>query len=69
MNLANLELYLGRLARARVSIDQLALQRSELGPSQRAQLLSLEAEHAARSGDPAAAERLCGACAESWESL
>ncbi|MDI1429375.1 sigma 54-interacting transcriptional regulator [Polyangium sorediatum] len=69
LNLANLELYLGRLARARVSIDQLALQRSELGPSQRAQLLSLEAEHAARSGDPAAAERLCGACAESWESL
>ncbi|MDI1446569.1 sigma 54-interacting transcriptional regulator [Polyangium sp. 6x1] len=69
LNLANLELYLGRLARARVSIDQLALQRSELGPSQRAQLLSLEAEHAARSGDPAAAERLCRACAESWESL
>ncbi|MDI1477537.1 sigma 54-interacting transcriptional regulator [Polyangium sp. y55x31] len=69
LNLANLELYLGRLARARVSIDQLALQRTELGPSQRAQLLSLEAEHAARSGDPAAAERLCLACAESWESL
>ncbi|MDC3955068.1 sigma 54-interacting transcriptional regulator [Polyangium jinanense] len=69
LNLANLELYLGRLARARVSIDQLALQRSELGLSQRAQLLSLEAEHAARSGDPAAAERLCRACAESWESL
>ncbi|HRI63359.1 MAG TPA: protein kinase, partial [Polyangium sp.] len=69
LNLANLDLYLGRLAHARVSIDELGRQREELGPHLRAQLLSLEAEHASLSGKVTAAERLCAACADAWEAL
>ncbi|MCC6555004.1 MAG: sigma 54-interacting transcriptional regulator, partial [Polyangiaceae bacterium] len=69
LNLANLDLYLGRLARARVSIDALADHRSDLAPQQHAQLLALEAEHAARSGDLAQAEALCVQCAEAYEAI
>jgi serine/threonine-protein kinase PknK len=69
LNLANLELYLGRLVHARASIDELVRQREELGPHLRAQLLSLEAEHASLSGNAVVAERLCGACADAWEAL
>jgi serine/threonine-protein kinase PknK len=69
LNLANLDLYLGRLVHARASIDELVRQRDELGPHLRAQLLSLEAEHASLSGNVIAAERLCGACADAWEAL
>jgi DNA-binding NtrC family response regulator len=69
LNLANLDLYLGRLARARVSIDSLAAERHDLLPFQRAQLLGLEAEHAARSGDLPAADRLCLAAAEAYAAM
>jgi len=69
LNLANLDLYLGRLVHARASIDELGRQREDLGPHLRAQLLSLEAEHASLSGNHAAAERLCAACADAWEEL
>ncbi|WP_437734639.1 sigma 54-interacting transcriptional regulator [Sorangium sp. So ce1335] len=69
LNLANLDLYLGRLARARVSIDALAAHRADLAPQQHAQLLALEAEHAARSGDLEQAERLCLQCAEAYEAM
>ncbi|WP_437968254.1 sigma 54-interacting transcriptional regulator [Sorangium sp. So ce260] len=69
LNLANLDLYLGRLARARVSLDALAAQRADLAPQQHAQLLALEAEHAARSGDLEQAERLCLECAEAYEAV
>lgn len=69
LNLANLDLYLGRLVHARVSIDELVRQREDLGPHLRAQLLSLEAEHASLSGNHAMAERLCAACADAWEAL
>ncbi|WP_437317713.1 sigma 54-interacting transcriptional regulator [Sorangium sp. So ce385] len=69
LNLANLDLYLGRLARARVSLDALAAQRADLAPQQHAQLLALEAEHAARSGDLEQAERLCLECAEAYEAM
>ncbi|WP_437798438.1 sigma 54-interacting transcriptional regulator [Sorangium sp. So ce693] len=69
LNLANLDLYLGRLARARVSLDALAAQRADLAPQQQAQLLALEAEHAARSGDLEQAERLCLECAEAYEAM
>ncbi|WP_437610340.1 sigma 54-interacting transcriptional regulator [Sorangium sp. So ce834] len=69
LNLANLDLYLGRLARARVSLDALAAQRADLAPQQHAQLLALEAEHAARSGDLELAERLCLECAEAYEAM
>ncbi|WP_438007727.1 sigma 54-interacting transcriptional regulator [Sorangium sp. So ce321] len=69
LNLANLDLYLGRLARARVSLDALAAHRADLAPQQHAQLLALEAEHAARSGDLEQAERLCLECAEAYEAM
>ncbi len=51
-NLANLDLYLGRYARAAASIASLAEQRQGLAPPARAQLLGLEAELATRMGDP-----------------
>jgi transcriptional regulator with GAF, ATPase, and Fis domain len=66
LNLANLDLYLGRWARARASIDRLASQRDQLGPAARAQLLGLEAEHAARTGDVARGARLYEEAAEAW---
>jgi transcriptional regulator with GAF, ATPase, and Fis domain len=69
LNLANLDHYLGRLARARVSIDDLAAQRGDLPPQMQAQLLALEAEHAARSGNHSEAERLCTECAEAYDAM
>jgi transcriptional regulator with GAF, ATPase, and Fis domain/tetratricopeptide (TPR) repeat protein len=69
LNLANLDLYLGRLARARVSIDALAAERADLFAYQKAQLLALEADYAERSGDRAAADRLCLAAADAYNAL
>src|SRR6185437_14406526 len=69
LNLANLDLYLGRLARARVSIDALAAERAELPPHQGAQLLALEAEHAQRSGAFDDADRLCLAAATAYQAM
>jgi transcriptional regulator with GAF, ATPase, and Fis domain len=68
LNLANLDLYLGRWARARASIEQLAAGRDTLAPAARAQLLGLEAEHAARTGDVARGARLYQAAAEAWNA-
>jgi serine/threonine-protein kinase PknK len=69
LNLANLDLFLARLSRARVSLDVLAKERADLPPQQHAQLLALEAEHAARTGDLLLADRLCGECAEAYEAM
>ncbi|MGH7271476.1 MAG: sigma-54-dependent Fis family transcriptional regulator, partial [Polyangiaceae bacterium] len=49
LNLANLDIYLGRWARARSSIDLLTAQKGDLSAAACAQLLGLEAEHAART--------------------
>jgi transcriptional regulator with GAF, ATPase, and Fis domain len=68
LNLANLDLYLGRWARARGSIDQLVGKRDELSPAARAQLLGLEAEHAARTGDLARGAQLYEETAQAWEA-
>jgi serine/threonine-protein kinase PknK len=68
LNLANLDLYLGRWARARASIDLLAARRSELSAAACAQLLGLEAEHAARTGDAEAAVRLYEETARAWQT-
>jgi serine/threonine-protein kinase PknK len=68
LNLANLDLYLGRWARARGSIDGLAAKRDELSPAARAQLLGLEAEHAARTGDAIRGARLYEEAAHAWET-
>ena len=57
LNLANLELYLGRLARARVSLDALAAERADLPPQLEAQLLGARGRvRPAHLGDFAAAE-------------
>jgi transcriptional regulator with GAF, ATPase, and Fis domain len=68
LNLANLDLYLGRWARARASIAQLVARRDELSAAARAQLLGLEAEHAARVGDAAKAAELYEETARAWEA-
>jgi serine/threonine-protein kinase PknK len=68
-NLANLDLYLGRLARARASIEALEEQRSQLLPVDRGRLLGLQAELAAHSGQSEQAVRLYQASAAAWEAL
>ncbi len=68
LNLANLDLYLGRWARARAAIDQLAAGQSDLSPSANAQLLGLQAEHAARTGELERAARLYEGTARAWEA-
>ncbi|HEX3772435.1 MAG TPA: sigma 54-interacting transcriptional regulator [Polyangiaceae bacterium] len=75
LNLANLDLYLGRWARARGSIDPLVERRADLSPAARAQLLGLEAEHAARTTrDPSGGQpepdvaHLYEEAARAWES-
>ncbi len=67
LNLANLDLYLGRWAHARTSIDALAAQRKTLPPASVAQLLGLEAEHAARTGDAARGAKLYEQTASAWD--
>ena len=68
LNLANLELYLGRWARSRASIDLLLARREELSPAAQAQLLGLEAEHAARTGDLVRGGRLYEETAKAWDA-
>jgi transcriptional regulator with GAF, ATPase, and Fis domain len=51
LNLANLELYVGRYERASRSIELLRGRVATMGPGERAQLLGLEAELSARNGD------------------
>jgi serine/threonine-protein kinase PknK len=69
LNLANLDLYLGRWARGRESIDLLARSRSALSAGARAQLLGLEAEYAARTGEGARRPReLYEEAARAWEA-
>jgi transcriptional regulator with GAF, ATPase, and Fis domain/predicted Ser/Thr protein kinase len=69
LNLANLDLYLGRVARARSNIEALSSQRTELPRVAQAQLLGLEAELAARTGDAVAATRLYASCADAYGEL
>ncbi len=64
LSLANLDLYLGRYARARASIEALAKSEDELGSVARADLKGLRADLVARTGDPAEAAALYSACAE-----
>jgi serine/threonine-protein kinase PknK len=69
LNLANTDLYLGRLARARASIDALQAQRVQLPEVMRPQLLGLEAELHARQGQLDRAVELLDQCAEAHEAL
>ncbi|MBK6692074.1 MAG: sigma 54-interacting transcriptional regulator [Myxococcales bacterium] len=66
LSLANLDLYLGRYARARGSIASLASERASLPPVSQATLLGLEAELAARSGDADGAAALYDRSAKAW---
>ncbi len=67
LNLANLDLYLGRYARAEASIATLR-GRSHLAADAKAQLLGLEAELAARTGDPERGARLYDLSADAWDA-
>ncbi len=68
-NLANLDLYLGRYARAGASIEHLAEQRTALSPNARAQLLGLQGELATRMGDIERGARLYELCAEAYDAV
>jgi transcriptional regulator with GAF, ATPase, and Fis domain/predicted Ser/Thr protein kinase len=69
LNLSNLDLYLGRLARARARIDELSRERRSLPAIIEAQLCGREAEYFAHSGQaPLAVERY-EACAKAYEQL
>ncbi len=69
LNLANTDLFLGRLARARGSIETLSEQRAELSVVMRAQLLGLEAELELREGNLESAVHKYEACVVAFESL
>jgi transcriptional regulator with GAF, ATPase, and Fis domain/serine/threonine protein kinase len=69
LNLANLDLYLGRYERADASLRALSQERGRLSGSVRAQLLGLEAEHALRTGDNARAAALYEECAEGYRTV
>jgi serine/threonine-protein kinase PknK len=69
LNLANADLYLGRLSRARASIETLGAQRDQLPRVGQAQLLGLEAELADRAGQTEAAVRAYAACAAAFHEL
>ncbi|HET9956432.1 MAG TPA: sigma 54-interacting transcriptional regulator [Polyangiaceae bacterium] len=69
LNLANLDLYLGRLARARERIEALELQRAQLPPVTRAQLLGLWAEFRAKQGELEPAVEKYEECALAYEAL
>jgi transcriptional regulator with GAF, ATPase, and Fis domain len=69
LNLANTDLYLGRLSRAQSSIAALREQVSQLPKVMQAQLLGLEAELLARQAQNAEASARFIACAEAYAEL
>ena len=69
LNLANTDLYLGRLSHARQSIDALEAQRSQLPPVTCAQLAGLQAELSGRLGHTEQAARDYEACAAAYDAL
>ena len=69
LNLANADLFLGRLARARTAIETLEEQRSELSTVMCAQLLGLSAELQLREGNVEAAVEKFEACARAFEEM
>jgi len=69
LNLANTDLYLGRLGRARASIEALDEQRDELAPFVQAQIVGQKAELCARNGELERALQLYQDCAERYAAL
>jgi transcriptional regulator with GAF, ATPase, and Fis domain/predicted Ser/Thr protein kinase len=68
-NLANTDLYLGRLERAQTSIDELDRQHAQLGGSGRAQLAGLKADLLAGSGDVLGAMAQYRECAKLFDQI
>jgi len=68
-NLANTDLYLGRLERAQTSIDELDRQQAQLGAFGRAQLLGLKADLLAFSGDTLSAMAQYRECAQAFDQI
>ena len=68
-NLANVDLYVGRFARAGASIEKLTEQRDKLSPGSRAQLLGLQAELATRMGEVERGARLYDLCADAYDAV
>ncbi len=69
LNLTSLDLYLGRYARAGASIEALDLQKEQLSAVTRAEILGLQADLAARTGDVSRAARLYEECAAARAAL
>jgi transcriptional regulator with GAF, ATPase, and Fis domain len=69
LNLANTDLYLGRLGRARASVDTLNQQRSKVPPMMVPHLLGANAEIEARLGHLELAVKTFDECAQAHESL
>ena len=69
LNLANMDLYLGRLSRARAAIDALEGQLGAEGTAQDAMLFGLRAELAALSGEGESARYYYGLCAKTYRDL
>jgi serine/threonine-protein kinase PknK len=69
IQLANADIYLGRLGRARASIEALEAQRDELPAPARGQLSGLQAELMARVGETQLAVRHYQECALAYEKL
>jgi tetratricopeptide (TPR) repeat protein len=69
LNLANTDLYLGRLGRARASIEALDEQCDDLAPFVRAQIVGQKAELCARNGELERALLLYQECAERYAAL
>ena len=69
LNLANADLFLGRVARARGAIETLDEQRAELSSVMCAQLLGLSAELQLREGNGELAVEKFDACAQAFEAL
>ncbi len=69
LNLANLDLYVGRYARTKASIDGLSELESALPASSRAYLLALRAELAARTGERERATELYALSADAYDAV
>ncbi|MEO8179939.1 MAG: sigma 54-interacting transcriptional regulator [Deltaproteobacteria bacterium] len=68
-NLANTDLYLGRLERAQASIDELDRQHTQLGAFGRAQLAGLKADLLQGSGDTLGAIAQYRECAKAFDQI
>src|SRR5690606_21455155 len=68
-NLANTDLYLGRLERAQASIDELERQRDQLGDFGRAQLRGLRADLLANTGQVSLAAATYRECAQAFTDI